>query len=282
MAAVGVACYAVWAMVPGFLFARSIVLLQQYQASIPKAPALMRGMCKRDGGLRIYKTTKNVDGYAILPPGGMQAAKKIAVGKVTGASFEGGCFPCFKELIGDGYEYIETYYVGEEDRLRSLTLSGAQYVRRTGLYRYRLVDRREEPYLCKQFDRYLRVYEDSVLRGRAKTYANVGAFKMQSAKYKEELHDKCIYAERISAFSSPYLLRHELKVVAEETEKGRSVRIRQFRNSVFYKDEQSVLAEAIGYVFYAGEGPNAISDESCGQLYLPPITKLLVPSTSLK
>ena len=134
-------------------------------------PPKMTEMCKLDGGKKVFARKKNVAGYARV-----QSVQDWEVPPVTlmasgRPDASGGCFPCFFELVRQGYEYFETYNRSEMDLKRpparrfvghtrfgsiegipqilKYTYDGSHssfpfgdgYAEKTGFYRYQLIDR---------------------------------------------------------------------------------------------------------------------------------------------
>lgn len=133
-----------------------------------------------------------------------------------------GCFPCIQELVVDGYDFIEAYYVSAKDLGRIEAASKFQkiprlggydlYVTETGWFRYRLVNRASDPELCEVFDITLRRKgrdASGILKSR-------GKLNIQSHWLKKmDVERQCISVEKIPAPSSRYLVEN-IRVIHQE------------------------------------------------------------------
>lgn len=269
---------ALWFFAPSTIFGIDLVPLQILRGTT--LAGKMRIMCEKDAGVRIYKHVANVEGYAILPEDDAPTIEEISAGNASNATMKGGCFPCFEHLIRDGYEYIETYYIKASERVatRGFGFRRDYDVNRTGLYRYKLIEREKNPDLCIPYDRM--VYET---RGPAKlnpslSDSSMGLFARQHLKYEKQMEGKCIYAEPIKQFSAPYLKRLRAEIVGESNRQGQLYKIR----STVAAADGSLVAEGVAYSRVVGTDLMSIPEARCGNSVLPPITELLQPARDRK
>lgn len=243
----------------------------------------MKALCEKDSGIHIYEEVSNVEGYAYFPENDEPSIDKIATGQIHDVDEIGDCFPCFSELIYDGYAYIESYYIAVEDRAPSrfaqmLGLAPARnyYASKTGLYRYRLVNRYDDPELCVAFDR---VRLEAMGAARRKSPNDTAFLKIFDREYpgiRQLQADQCIYAEPIQKFSAPYSIHRTRDVVSTSERDGQLVRI--FRTSrTFSSRTGRVVAEAVSYGLVIGEAPFTPDAENCG-LSAVPANQILVPN----
>lgn len=133
-----------------------------------------------------------------------------------------GCFPCIQELVVDGYDFIEAYYVSAKDLRRIEAASKFQkiprlrgydlYVTETGWFRYRLVDRSSDPERCEVFDVTLR-RKGRDASGIPKSRGKIGIPSLQLKKM--DVERQCISVERVPAPSSRYLVEN-IRVIHQE------------------------------------------------------------------
>lgn len=163
-----------------------------------------------------------VKGYAYSPIEFEKTMKEFELHPNQVSDLRVGCFPCIRELVVDGYEFIEAFYVSAKDlgRLEAesklkkhLKLRGYDlYVTETGWFRYRLVDRDANPALCEVFDVTLRRKGKDAF-GIARSY---GKMSISSPLLKKmDVERQCISVEKIDAPSSRYLVEN-IRVVHQE------------------------------------------------------------------
>lgn len=250
---------------------------EELRGTSSQMPAELQAMCSKDGGVRVYEHASKVDGYAILPSSDSPTIEQIATGKISNADVVGGCFPCFRELIRDKYRYIETYFAAPRDRVREgAFFRGDFYVSQTGLYRYSLVSRADNPALCERFDQVLYLAQKGVV---SSTYdkSALRAFVREYRNSETVMRDFCIYAKPISRFSAPFVSRLTRQVVWRGTWHSQPAYVYQHRDYVEARDGKRLIAEAISYVYWAGP-PRGKRINSCGGEVLPPIAQLLKPN----
>lgn len=248
--------------------------------SLPGPETDFRRLCHVDGGVRIYRQARNVRGYAKLPfyysrtfvP---PTIAEITSGKVSDSPVTGGCFPCFHPLVRDGYDFFETYYVQADQRLRW----GRDYdVEKTGLYRYQLIARKGHEEMCKPYDRLARKAEAATAADPMLAYSEpeLVLFNRQAREYAASLEGKCIFAQRIEAFSARYREQFRKDLLAQyDSWLGHGTMFR-FHHSVRERDG-TVLAESIAYQYVPSSGSSSSKVLQCGG-YLPKITELLPPA----
>lgn len=237
-------------------------------------------LCAADAGIRIGRHVDGVAGYAIYPGDGEPSVEDIQEGNVSDAPALGGCFPCFKELIEDGYEYVEAFYVSAADRRDSPFVEKRDYyVSGTGLYRYRLIDRESDSEVCTAFDRMWQESERLIHADPTFVDTTLRRFAIEYVKYEKDIGNRCVSAERVDRFSA----RYRVGKSREEIELPDSSVVYRKRNFV-ERDDGVIIAEGVHYSLYL-EPPKqrlAIADRRCGSLILPPLTDLLRPKPNTK
>lgn len=272
------AVWVIWRAVPALLMSAAIMMAMIVDAR-PPMPRAMKAMCDKDGGTRVYERVADVDGYAILPGEDSPTVEEIAGGKVSNATTWGGCFPCFEELVKNRYAFVETYYVDPTGRQRK-NFKDTSYVAKTGLYRYRLVDRADNPELCGAFDRIrerianLRRFDSSLGEW---SEPGLSIFDRQFREFEPVLNGHCVHAEPIDAFSALYAIRHTRQIVGHSTWRGNPSDIERFRAYVGSADGKHAIAESVAYIYRGAPPHNTAILAECGGAFLPPITQILQP-----
>lgn len=208
----------------------------------------MQELCEKDAGLHIYERIQNVEGYAVLPGQDNRSGHKslsvseIASGQASSLMISGGCFPCFEELVGNGYRFIETYFVLPEG-VPTDWRGDNHYVHETGLYRYQLVNRAEHADLCEAFDRILEGAKPPA------SYPRLG-YKLQGfwqdyQKYKSKLGDQCIVVNKINEYSAGYFIQTSIDTYKIYLFEGNRHKIIRHRVSIFHKNGDNILTKKI-------------------------------------
>jgi len=254
-----------------------VVKLASHASGMPDE---MRKMCEEDAGAHVYGVAKNVEGYVNIFGDRSVTIEEIADGKVSNSTMQGGCFPCFRELLENGYSYLETFYISAADRAPKRSfgrLFDRDYdVKKTGLYRYQIIDRAKNPDLCLEYDRMVFESRDMAHRSPVARDAYLIHFANDRLEFKDRMEGKCIYAEPIRKFQAKYIYELQNVTALESPSIGKIKRL-----SVSIKEaDGKVLAEGVYYGRIRGNDPMGIADFRCGSVTLPPITEILQPVAS--
>lgn len=281
LSVLALAVWAIWRAVPSLLastkMTTALAMLMWINVN-PPMPREMKAMCDKDAGLRIHERIADVDGYAILPGEDEPTIEQIASGKVSDAKMMGGCFPCFEELVKNRYAFIETYYIAPHERFDHGNIQADFYAARTGLYRYRLIRRIDNPGLCEPFDRVREGIDRLKYAGRRNSpplellAGKFLTFDRQYGEFESALDGLCVYAQPIDSFSARYAIRTTGRMVGHGTWRGAPTNIWKSRTYVGSVDGKHPIAESVAYIL---SSPRANGHASCGKYFTLPITEIL-------
>jgi hypothetical protein len=188
----------------------------------------------------------NVEGYAVIPDADKVSLSDMAVGKAQGEVAPFGCFPCFKELVRDGYRYVESFYNAKENWKDPYYGSANM---ETGLYRYTLQDRGSQPSNCVKFDDWVwRVWRAETSQSLAPA-TDLSNFQQEYKAYRELLGDRCVVAKRIAALTAPYVYETRRDIIKSVTWfliNGRAARDREW---VYERETRKTIAISESYSF---------------------------------
>ncbi|ABS62482.1 hypothetical protein Plav_0859 [Parvibaculum lavamentivorans DS-1] len=235
-------------------------------------------ICTKDAGLRINEPVDDVSGYAIYPGEGEPSVEEIVSGHVSDAPALGGCFPCIEELVKNGYQYVEAFYVSAKDRRFSPFVEHQDYfVSKTGLYRYELIERDRGNNACGPFDRMLHESERLLDVNPAFVDTTMRRLALDYRAHSSQMEGKCVSVTSIDRFSAPYRIGKSREVI-DRPDGAIIYRKRTFVESA----DGTVVAEGIFYSYYEQRPAHhiAIAERRCGSLILPPLTELLRPHSA--
>ena len=246
-------------------------------------PEEMKRLCDADAGLRITEVF-GVEGYAVTPRADSISLEEVAAGNAVSFEAIGGCFPCLKELVGDGFQFVETYYISASDRAKKARRHGREaslynvdfYKQESGLYRYHLLRRSEDnKELCATFDETVERVAYHVKYHAIKNSFFL-SFWREYKKYKGELSGRCVSVERINHFSAPYTLRNEQVYLDGFSWRFFPGKVRRESEVVTVHSTGEVVAASIAYryaVYLDGKYP--WQGGACGSSQLPDIAEIL-------
>lgn len=234
--------------------------------------------CKVDAGVRVYDRPIDVAGYSEMPGVDAPSIEEIVGGRPPKSRARGGCFPCFDELVRDGYQYIEAYYIAAADREGQPVLGRQRdyYTSKTGLYRYELLERSEAGERCDTFDRIRHETRGLTKINPAFADPSMYFFAKQFEEYAATIADKCVVASRIENFSALYRIGLEQEVLPWSTPDETVYRRRSFIES----KQGTVVAEGVSYAYFSKVPQHylKVADARCGSIVLPPVAELLRPA----
>lgn len=246
-------------------------------AAIPNSA--FENMCKVDAGVRVYDRPVDVAGYSMMPGADAPPIEEIAGGRVPKTRALGGCFPCFDELVKDGYQYIEAYYIGAADREGQPVLGQKRdyYTSKTGLYRYELAERSEAGEMCEPFDRIRNETKELTKINPALADPSMYRFAKQYEEYAATIENKCVVASAIESFSALYRIGLEQEILPWPTPNEMVYRRRSFIES----KQGTVVAEGVSYAYFDKVPQHylEVADARCGSIVLPPVAELLQPAS---
>lgn len=246
-------------------------------------PPEMAEMCKLDGGKKVFSRAKNVAGYArVQGVENWEVAPITLMNKYT-TNARGGCFPCFIELLGKGYEYVETFNRSKVDlkpppfhlvtahsRLKSVkglpqilkyTYDGSQlsfpfgdgYAEKTGYYRYRLINRTElaEPGTavskCARFDKYMDLMEHFERNELQEYPFDFLKFLRGFKKYSKQLGDRCVAVEPVQKFQASHYEVYDEEIIDTPSWQGVPAEILKTRLRLLNLKTRQIVAQATKY-----------------------------------
>ncbi len=183
------------------------------------------------------------DGYAFSPLEFKKTMKNFELTPEMMSGSGGGCFPCIRELVDYGYGFIEAFHISQKDRVRLEALSKFRrpwdldhsdgYVRDTGWFRYRLVERSENSSQCQEYDYVAnksRIKNTMPSSNKFEDGGRMGTIRFRDLKKLED-QKSCIHIEKIQAPTARYVLE-EYGVWHKEIVSwtGNGVIIRRTRN----------------------------------------------------
>ena len=165
-----------------YQLARAVLPIAEEGKPVPE----LEKLCKTEGGVHIYEQPPPVKGFVLLPE------MDYANGPNQPPTDQGwggcGLTDCLHYLVDYGYDFVEAQYNDTPDALPRDFADSVNRHDDSGLYRYRLVPREEGQ--CKTFDWLVK--------------HKVAGLSYEVEKYKDQLGDCCIVAERIATFTARY------------------------------------------------------------------------------
>ncbi|GAK43561.1 conserved protein [Tepidicaulis marinus] len=217
-----------------------------------------------------------VKGYAILPDADALSLPDAAAGKYQ--TVPAGCFPCFKELVHDQYDYVESYYGAKDGPTYSEYGSRGMV---TGLYRYTLEARNDQTANCAEFDDWVwRVWraEASLAQGSYVSASDLSRFGREYREYKSLLGDRCVVKKRVERLSAPYVYETRKDVIKPATWFLVDGNIVRYRSWVYEREAENPVAISETFSLRV-ETSSGISEifTACSSERLPPINTILQP-----
>ncbi|WP_420560183.1 hypothetical protein [Tepidicaulis sp.] len=219
-----------------------------------------------------------VEGYATIPFAHAVSLPDIAAGKYQRAPFSFGCFPCFKELVRDQYDYVESFYDAKDDPPYSEYGSRGMV---TGLYRYTLEARNDQTANCAEFDDWVwRVWraEASLAQGDYVSVSDLSQFGREYREYKSLLGNRCVVKKRIERLSAPYIYENRQDVIKPATWFLIGGDIVRYRRWVYERETKKPIAVHELFAFAVKTRGGSLENfTACSSERLPPINTILQP-----